>query len=170
MRSAVTALLLATACTCDGGDGPREQVLATVERLIALHDDGPGGASVARIAEETGVELAEVEDDGNAHFATHRGVDEDGPLTAVELRVPASPEARRGQILVLTVADRVVLTREEIETAYGEGPDFTVPSPHAPPDAPAYSNYRFPWGRLSFGFSRGERERLTTVVFDTVPE
>jgi hypothetical protein len=169
MRRVATALLVAAACTCGGGDGPREQLLATIERLIELHDEGAGSASVARVEELTGVELAAVEDDGNPYFATHRGRDEDGPISEVELRVASSAEARRGQILILTVGDDVLVTKQEIETAYGEGPDFTVPSPHAPPGAPAYDNYRFPWGRLSFGFTRGEG-RLTTVVFDTVPE
>ena len=90
-------------------------------------------------------------------------------VKAVELRIPVAESATSGPLVVIDVDSAVrCIAQDEIEKHYGANPALQVPTPRQPPSSPLNYEYRFPWGRLSFGVSRTAPECLTRVVVDYV--
>ncbi len=88
-------------------------------------------------------------------------------VKGVELRIPVAESATSGPLVVIDVDSTVrCIPQDEIEKHYGANPALQVPTPRQPPSSPLNYEYRFPWGRLSFGVSRTPPECLTRVVVD----
>lgn len=115
----------------------------------------------------TQMPLRGVADESDEDSTTFAAVGVPGsPLASLELRVPRQPADGTVGLLILTLSPQVQLTPADVIGRYGGNTGLDVPTPRQPPDSPVYYEYDRPWGKLSFGFSRTEPERLTNVVLD----
>ena len=152
------------AFTMSGCSGSHDETdpSATLELISALEQSPP--QTVAEASALLGVELPRDEARSTAYYDVHIIHTAGRPFARVELRVPASPRATAGAMLVLDLATQSCVTWQEVQAMFGTGAELSVPSPQQPPDAPVYRVYSRPFGTIHFGFARAGAECLETVV------
>lgn len=72
-------------------------------------------------------------------------------------------------LLTLELDGASCIGEDAVRTRFGTTPELSVPSPHAPPEAPLYWVYHQEGCTLSFGFSRREPTCLLSVTLDSIP-
>ena len=139
--------------------------------LFAILDELRDSPSVREewLEHRLGVSVAERSTESTEYFRVLHGQQSTQVpgISAVELRVPIAQSATSGPMLVLHIDASVrCVSLDEIQKHYGARPALQVPTPRQPASAPIEYEYRFAWGRMSFGISRGTTECLTRVVVD----
>ncbi|MEP7120468.1 MAG: hypothetical protein ABJE95_06155 [Byssovorax sp.] len=103
----------------------------------------------------------------NAYFTIYTAHDDANPhVKETELRVPKAGATADDGLLILTLPTTSCIAESEVKAHFGDKAEPSFPSPREPASAPMYLVYRLPWGALRFGFERGGRACLTTVVLD----
>lgn len=72
-------------------------------------------------------------------------------------------------LLTLELDGSDCIGEDAVRKRFGANPELSVPSPHAPPEAPLYWVYRQDGCTLSLGFSRREPACLVSVTLDSIP-
>lgn len=103
----------------------------------------------------------------NAYFTIYTAHDDaNAHVRETELRVPKPSATADDGLLILTLPTTSCVAQGEVKAHFGDKAEPSFPSPREPATAPMYLVYHLPWGALRFGFERGGRECLTTVVLD----
>lgn len=94
-----------------------------------------------------------------------------GVFIGAELREPAQvpKEGPVSALLILEVDRRLGVSEADVRQRFGPNPELSVPSPHAPPDAPLYWVYRQGAATVSFGFTRSDPVYLVSVMVNSIP-
>ena len=79
------------------------------------------------------------------------------------------PGAASVGLLTLELDGSDGIGEDVVRKRFGATPERSVPSPHAPPEAPLSWVYRQDGCTLSFGFSRREPTCLVFVTLDSIP-
>ena len=109
-------------------------------------------------------ELAVELDDQEPQEVLRWGMERFGPRLAICTSLQSDGMA------LLDIAPDQAATAEEVIARYGVDNELALPTTRQPEDSPVYLVYRFPWGKLSFGFEPDLDGRLTNVVVDAIPE
>jgi hypothetical protein len=128
------------------------------------------------LSEQLGLSFKEEHAVSNAYFHVYQA---HGPskhaggnaILSAELREPAQApkEGSVNGLLILEINNKLCVSQDEVRQRFGPNPELSIPSPHAPADAPLYWVYRQDWGKLNFGFSRNEPACLVRVTIDAIP-
>ncbi|HNN95093.1 MAG TPA: hypothetical protein PKI03_22610 [Pseudomonadota bacterium] len=92
-------------------------------------------------------------------------------IRSAELResTQAPPAGPSAGLLTLLLDGASCIGEDAVRKRFGANPELSVPSPHAPPEAPLYWVYPQEGCTLSFGFSRREPTCLISVTLDSIP-
>lgn len=119
------------------------------------------------VAKITKLNLQPAATQSSPYFTFYKAHDDANPhVKDADLRVPKAGASAADGLLVLDLQTTSCVAQSEVKAEFGDQPEPSFPSPHEPPSAPTYLVYRTPWGALRFGFERGGRECLVTVVID----
>lgn len=103
----------------------------------------------------------------NAYFTIYTAHDDaNAHVRETELRVPKAGATADDGILILTLPKSSCVAQSEVKAHFGDKAEPSFPSPREPATAPMYLVYHLPWGAMRFGFERGGRECLTTIILD----
>lgn len=170
ITSLASSLISSLACSSRGISEARENqgiqrldLFALIDRLVAARP-----LTKAKVERLTGVSLEVDAMRSNPYFALYVSARAERFFERVELREAREGATRRGGLLILDLDPLAVdLQHREIPRRYGESFSFQPPSaaPSAQRPAPAYYQYREPWGELRFGFGRSDG-RIEAVVID----
>jgi hypothetical protein len=139
-----------------------EEFFKTIQDLIAARPFTVEG--VEKVSKH---KLAAVPKESNAYFGVFAAQDEAHPnFRALELRMPKPGATARDGMLILTVQPKVSINQKEVKAQFGENPELSFQTHRRPPDGPTYFVYRFPWGKVSFGFDGKGQELLQSVSID----
>ncbi len=138
------------------------EIFKMVHDLVAARPlQADGVAKVAKLA------LQPAASPPGGYFAIYKAHDDAHPhVKDAELRVPKPGATAADGILILDLQSKSCVAQAEVKAEFGDKAEPMFPSPNQPPSAPTYLVYRHPWGALRFGFERGGRECLVTVVID----
>ena len=88
-------------------------------------------------------------------------------VKAAEVRLPVDRSPGKGGFISLSIDPGIeCISVDQIFSRFGDKPELGVPTPRQPATAPLYYLYRYPWGELRLGVSRGAPECLETAVVD----
>jgi hypothetical protein len=160
-------LLATLACVvgCSRGDVPAQKGESHPkgEHVMSVNDDffklvqdlmAARPFTIEGVEKITGHKLHPVPN--TAFFAskddTHRS------FQAIDMRGP--------NFISLDVQTQRCVEENEVKGRYGDRPELSFPTAPAPPTTPVYLVYRFPWGKVSFGFERAGRKCLIEVIIN----
>lgn len=71
-------------------------------------------------------------------------------------------------LVTLTIAAGHCIKKKEVMSRYGDRPEISFQTHRRPPQGPTYFAYRFPWGKVSFGFDGKGEECLQSVTVEVI--
>jgi GNAT superfamily N-acetyltransferase len=142
------------------------ELLDKIGEIVAIQ---PFDATKVGMA--VGLPVAHIPDESTPYFVVYRSSPPGNDLFAgYEMRVSADYQRPNLGMALLDIAPDQFATAEEVIARYGADNELALPTTRQPEDSPVYLVYRFPWGKLSFGFEPDLDGRLTSVVVDAIPE